>query len=130
MAFVPIMAAYLLLLVRLCYVQGHLGNELLGIAEKRRATSIVIPPRRGTILDRNDHPLAVSVYSGTLCFDPVPLVSETDKKQVAVNQLHLERSIVMVAGCRRIAGRYRTLDCCASRSRSDQPSEITQNDLM
>jgi stage V sporulation protein D (sporulation-specific penicillin-binding protein) len=87
----------MLLLGRLGYLQGHLGKSLRAVAVKRRATRIVVPPRRGTILDRNDHPLAVSVYSGTISFDPVPLVKERDPKQCEVNQRHLDSSIAMVS---------------------------------
>ncbi len=65
-----------------------------------------MPPRRGSILDRNDQPLAVSIYSGTICFDPVPIVTEKDPKQITENQHKLESSIAMIADVLNIGQDY------------------------
>lgn len=96
-AFWPILALYLLLVLRLWYIQGVLGKGLHERATARRQTTIRQPSRRGSIFDRDNHPLAVSIYSGTVGFDPILLQREKDPKQASINEKKLGRSIYLVA---------------------------------
>lgn len=97
MAFVPILSVYLLLMIRLAYIQGVLGTDLRKTAIDGRSTTITAPARRGSIFDRNGRALAVSVYSGVLWFDPTVFVLETDKKQAIHNEAKLKVSEAAVA---------------------------------
>ena len=75
-AFGLILLCYGGLVGRLLYLQGVAGPDLLKEAVKSRQMTIPLPARRGTILDRNGSPMAVSSYSGVAGFDPSVLVAE------------------------------------------------------
>ena len=62
-----------------------------------RTTTILQKPRRGTIYDREHHPLAVSVFSGTVSFDPTLFAKEKDPKQSAKNEKILQTATDRVA---------------------------------
>ncbi|HLK60079.1 MAG TPA: hypothetical protein VKU00_26195, partial [Chthonomonadaceae bacterium] len=87
-----LLLAYLALIGRLAYVQGAEGKKLSQEAQKARQRSITLRPHRGGIYDRHALPLASSLYSGTLGFDP-SVVHPQDAK----NKAQLERSLALVA---------------------------------
>lgn len=58
------------LAARLFFLQLLMGPAVRAAAIQSREDRIVLPAHQGAILDRAGHPLAISVYSGALGFDP------------------------------------------------------------
>jgi penicillin-binding protein 2 len=65
-----IAACFLLLLLRLIYLQVIRHDELQAQAEVNRTTIVPLPPARGLILDRNGIPLATNYSAYTLEITP------------------------------------------------------------
>jgi cell division protein FtsI (penicillin-binding protein 3) len=66
--------------LRLGYVQGVRADAYAAAARRQRVRRIVLPARRGTILDRNGGDLAVSIPAKTVYANPKAI---TDKAGVA-----------------------------------------------
>ena len=93
-AFLFILACYLALMARLLYLQALHGAEIRQTAEQGREQKILLPAHKGTICDRNGRPLAVSLYSGEVGFDPVATrVDNLDAKTARKLEEKLSRSI-------------------------------------
>ncbi len=69
-AFLVILACYLALIGRLVYLQGAQGPTLRLEATQMREQRIPLRAHRGSLLDRDGKPLAVSLYAGIVGFDP------------------------------------------------------------
>jgi len=97
-AFWLILACYVGLVGRLLFLQGAHGTALRAEATKMREQKIPLKAHRGTIYDRDGRPLAVSLYSGTVGFDPsVVLPDPKDPKKTVRTEQALMASIPKVA---------------------------------
>ena len=67
--------------LKLVQVQGFESDQLASAAERQRTTTIDIPAKRGSIVDRNGVQLAFSVESRTLAFRPKATRKERDELQ-------------------------------------------------
>src|SRR5471030_1769855 len=74
-AFTITLVCYLNLVAKLLYLQGVDGNRLSELSEKGRKKKETILPARGSILDSAGKPLANSIYSGEIRFDPSDISS-------------------------------------------------------
>lgn len=97
LAFWPILICYVALVVRLVYLQGVHGPTIRNEAVKMRERKVPLVARRGTIYDRENRPLAVSIYSGILGFDPSVLATGHSPQQAAELEQRLNTSIVQIA---------------------------------
>lgn len=68
-------ASYLGLVGRLSFLQGVQGHKIRAVALQERLEYLPRKARRGAILDKDDRPLAIGLYSGTVGFDPAVLAS-------------------------------------------------------
>ncbi|HLV80841.1 MAG TPA: penicillin-binding protein 2 [Chthonomonadaceae bacterium] len=102
-AFLLILACYIGLVGRLLFLQGAQGGALRARATKIREETISLKAHRGTIYDREGRPLAVSLYSGTVGFDPfVVLPDPKDPKKTAKTEQQLAAALPKVAAILRI----------------------------
>jgi cell division protein FtsI (penicillin-binding protein 3) len=62
---------------RLVWIQVVQASELAQMADRQRTRDIVLPARRGSILDRSGQPLAVSNDAKTIFADPREVVDAT-----------------------------------------------------
>src|SRR5690242_12329345 len=69
-AFWLILLYYLLLVARLLYLQVQEGPLLRAEAMRLRQQRIALRAHRGVLCDVKGNPLAVSLYAGTVGFDP------------------------------------------------------------
>ena len=93
-AFGLILLCYGGLVGRLVYLQGVAGPSLYAEAVKNRQMTILLPARRGAILDRNGSALAVSSYSGVVGFDPSVIAAEMREPKKAKDlEIRLAASI-------------------------------------
>lgn len=67
---IVLFSLFSLVAVRLVWVQVVMANELSEKARAQRLRDIEVPPRRGTIYDREGEPLAVSVEARTVFANP------------------------------------------------------------
>lgn len=65
-----LVGAMLALIGRLAYIQGHMRTELLEWSQRRQCSTVVLPGRRGAILDRRLRVLAGSHDRPTIYADP------------------------------------------------------------
>ena len=63
---------------RLYQVQIVQHDQWLDIVRQRRTTAIILPPHRGSILDREGHPLASSTVLDTLYFHKAPFKEKAE----------------------------------------------------
>ncbi len=97
-AFLFILACYVGLMARLLYLQVLHGAEIHQIAAQGRERRIVLPARKGTIVDRNGRPLAASLYIGEAGFDPFDtLTTGKDAKTARKIETDLASSIQRAA---------------------------------
>ncbi len=93
-SFGMIAGLYGLLMVRMLWVQGVQGDHLRSEAEDSRKHTVTLSAHRGSILDRNRRPLAVSRYTGAIGFDPLTLVDESaDPKKKALFEKRLNSAV-------------------------------------
>ena len=97
-AFWFILTCYLFLVARLVYLQLKEGPGLLAEAIRAREQNIPVPARRGDLLDRNGEPLAVSLYAGTVGFDPRVSVPPATPARAALLQKQLSESVHRMSG--------------------------------
>ena len=79
-------AVFFLLLLRLAYLQFALGSELQAKAEQLRMREVPIVAKRGTIYDRNQRKLAVSISADSIYALP-PEVNYSGKAEEIAKQL-------------------------------------------
>src|SRR5690348_16504712 len=92
--FLVILACYLALIGRMVYLQGAQGPELRLKATQMREQRIPLRAHRGSLLDRDNKPLAVSLYSGIAGFDPsIVQPDPKNPKQTARMQRDLADSV-------------------------------------
>ncbi len=98
LVFLLVLAAYLVLLGRLLWLQVHQGSAIRLEAARIRTRVITLPAQSGSIEDRQGRPLAVNLYSGELGFDPASM-SPAGATPVTLAKLEkrLARSIQAVA---------------------------------
>lgn len=68
--FALFMVAFLLVMGRAAWLQGFQGGELSANAESQQTTQVTVPGLRGSVLDRNGDPLAVSEEAATVFATP------------------------------------------------------------
>lgn len=73
---------YLLLMIRIGYIQFVKGDELQAMAYVQQTLDRFINPNRGTIYDRNGEVLAMSASVETVTVNPTNIANE-DKEKVA-----------------------------------------------
>src|SRR5690348_3251638 len=102
-AFVLILICYIGLVARLVYLQGVHGPQLRREATLRRQQRIRLRAHRGSISDREGRPLAVSLYSGTIGFDPSAAIPDPHNPRAwQQRQAELASSISRAAALLRI----------------------------
>ncbi|MBE7014400.1 MAG: PASTA domain-containing protein [Ruminococcaceae bacterium] len=85
-AFSFIVVMFLILACRLCYLTVVKGDEYKKLAIEQQTRDRLITPKRGTIYDRNNKPLAVSASVETVSISPVT-VRNSDKKDETASTL-------------------------------------------
>jgi len=96
--FGTILFCYVGLVFRLLWLQGREGVALRAEAAARRRHKIEVPSQRGSICANDGSPLAVSLYSGTLTFDPGAMRTDpNDARHAARNEKDLDRAITALA---------------------------------
>ena len=96
--FGTILFCYVGLVFRLLWLQGREGVTLRAEAAARRRHKIELPTQRGSICANDGSPLAVSLYSGTLSFDPGALRADpNDVRQAERNERNLNKAILALA---------------------------------
>ncbi len=96
-AFLAILACYLGLVGRLVFLQGLHGGEIRAEATRQRERKFVLSAELGAIQDRNGRPLASSLYSGSVGFDPSVLTEPESAAERAKLNAKLEAGIPCVA---------------------------------
>ena len=96
-AMVMIGCVYCFLLGRLFFLQGSKGASLRAYAAHGRTREITLTGERGVILDRIGNPLAISLYSGTVVFDPNAVLGISDPLRRAKKLKDLERELPQIA---------------------------------
>jgi len=98
LVFGTILFCYVGLVFRLLWLQGREGLNLRAEAAANRRHRIVLPTQRGSICAKDGSPLAVSLYSGTLSFDPGALrANPSDVRQAQHNERDLNKAILTLA---------------------------------
>jgi cell division protein FtsI/penicillin-binding protein 2 len=98
LVFGTILFCYIGLVFRLLWLQGREGASLRTEAAARRRHRIELPTQRGSICANDGRPLAVSLYSGTLSFDPGALRADpTDARRNERNERDLNKAILTLA---------------------------------
>jgi cell division protein FtsI/penicillin-binding protein 2 len=98
LVFGTILFCYVGLVFRLLWLQGREGVNLRAEAAALRRHKIEIPSQRGSICANDGNPLAVSLYSGTLSFDPGALRSDpNDVRHADRTERDLNRAILALA---------------------------------
>lgn len=77
-----VVIVYLLLIIRIGYIQFFKGDELQTMAYVQQTLDRTINPNRGTIYDRNGEILGVSASVETVTVNPTNIAQE-DKEKVA-----------------------------------------------
>src|SRR5438270_1120276 len=72
---VLMIASLLVVAGRLVWVQGVSSGHFVALASGQRDRTVILAPRRGSIVDRNGNTLAMSVDAKTLIADPRLIVS-------------------------------------------------------
>ena len=80
--FLCMVLVFLLLIIRLGYIQFVQGSELKTMAYVQQTLDRTINPNRGTIYDRNGEVLAMSASVETITVNPTNIAKE-DKEKVA-----------------------------------------------
>ncbi len=89
--FGTILFCYVGLVFRLLWLQGREGMTLRAEAAARRRHKIELPTQRGSICASDGSPLAVSLYSGKLSFDPGalrPVMNDTRQAERAERKMN------------------------------------------
>ncbi len=98
LVFGTILFCYVGLVFRLLWLQGREGGTLRAEAAALRRHKIVVPAQRGSICANDGSPLAVSLYSGTLHFDPGALRTDpSDVRRIERNERDLNKAIQFLA---------------------------------
>lgn len=96
--FGAILFCYVGLVFRLLWLQGREGAALRAEAAARRRHRIELPAQRGSICANDGTPLAVSLYSGTLSFDPGALRPDpNDPRRAERTERELNKAILALA---------------------------------
>ncbi len=96
-AMVLIGCVYCFLLGRLFFLQGSKGRTLRAYAARGRTRDITLIGERGVILDRSGNPLAISLYSGTVVFDPHTLLGIPDPIRRTKRLIELDNKLPQIA---------------------------------
>ena len=93
-----ILFCYVGLVFRLLWLQGREGLNLRAEAAARRRHKIELPTQRGSICANDGSPLAVSLYSGKLTFDPGALRPDpNDPRNAERDERKLSAAILTLA---------------------------------
>ena len=96
--FGTILFCYVGLVFRLLWLQGREGATLRAEAAARRLHRIELPTQRGSICAKDGSPLAVSLYSGKLSFDPGAMRTDAnDTRHAERNERKLNAAIAYLA---------------------------------
>lgn len=74
---------------RLLYLQAFGGEEYIRMAEEQRQATITIQPKRGTIYDRNQNPLAYSLKVNNLYINPSAIENPSQAAEELAKTLKL-----------------------------------------
>lgn len=77
-----ILGFFLLIALRIAYIQFIKGSEYKEIASKQQLLSQVITPKRGTIYDSTGKALAISASVDTITINPSLIIVKDDDKEV------------------------------------------------
>ena len=75
-----ILFIFVLLIVRLGFIQFVEGNSLKEQAYKQQTINQIISPKRGNIYDSTGEPLAISAQVDTITINPAKIKDKTDEK--------------------------------------------------
>lgn len=78
--FAIIMFIFIMLLIRLAYLQFIDGNHLKGLAYQQQTINQIISPKRGNIYDSTGKALAIRAQVDTVTINPTKIKSDTDEK--------------------------------------------------
>jgi cell division protein FtsI/penicillin-binding protein 2 len=93
-----ILFCYVGLVFRLLWLQGREGASIRAEAASRRRHKIELPSQRGSICAKDGSPLAVSLYSGRLSFDPGAMrTDDNDTRHAERNEKALSKAILALA---------------------------------
>jgi stage V sporulation protein D (sporulation-specific penicillin-binding protein) len=92
MTFLLLCLGYIALAGRLAYVQVGLHNHFLRQSYQIRLRTITTTAERGSILDRNGEPLAISVDVGDIIADPKVITSPEQTGEALASVLNLPSS--------------------------------------
>lgn len=96
--FGTILFCYVGLVFRLLWLQAREGMTLRAEAAAQRRHKIELPTQRGSICAGDGSPLAVSLYSGKLTFDPGSLRSDLgDTRHTERNERKLNAAVLYLA---------------------------------
>lgn len=84
-----------LLLIRAVYLQLACAHNLAVLAKKQHTVVIELHPRRGTIYDRNLHPLAVSVNLDSVFANPREIKNKKSVVRALSSVLHLSEKFLL-----------------------------------
>lgn len=85
---------YALLLSRLAYLQVIDGQAFRAKAIEMRSRPRAVEVQRGAILDRNDKPLALTVFYGTLVCDPTKVAHPDEAAAALARLLHADPATI------------------------------------
>ena len=84
--FAIIMFIFIMLLIRLAYLQFIDGNHLKGLAYQQQTINQIISPKRGNIYDSTGKALAIRAQVDTVTINPTKIKSDTDEKTKALKE--------------------------------------------
>lgn len=86
---------FVALFSRALHLQILSGETLKILAEKQHTKTLLLPPERGIIFDRNGEKIAASLQVDSVCADPSKMARPADAAERITSLLNIDRQVVM-----------------------------------
>jgi cell division protein FtsI (penicillin-binding protein 3) len=70
------------------------GKELKGLANRQHTQTLLLPPERGIIFDRNGEKLAATIMADSVCADPSKIEKPGEVADILASILHTDRAAI------------------------------------
>jgi len=86
---------FVALFSRALHLQIMSGETLKILAQKQHTKTLLLPPERGVIFDRNGEKIAASLQVDSVCADPSKMARPADVAEKITSILNIDRHLVM-----------------------------------
>ena len=86
MSLIVILIVFIILIVRIGFLQFVQGNHLKELAYNQQAINQIISPKRGNIYDSTGKALAISAQVDTITINPTKIKEDTDEETTALKE--------------------------------------------